>query len=73
MSSAHQAAVTANLQHRLDNQKAAPEQEIDINNPLHPLHPDHADLRIVPEGYEVPDSTSPLNHHDLRIRLAQPS
>jgi hypothetical protein len=27
----------------------------------------HTDLRIVPEGYEIPESTSPLDHHDLRI------
>jgi hypothetical protein len=36
----------------------------------YPLHVNHSDLRIVPEGYEVPDSTSPLDHHDLRIKPA---
>jgi hypothetical protein len=70
MSSVHQAAVTANLQDPLDNQKAAPEQKIDINNPLHPLHVSNRDLRIVPDGWTPADAdpNDILSHYDLRLK-----
>lgn len=75
MSSTHIAPVQGHL---IDQQGAVQEHEVatasdkpkvDITNPLHPLHPSNGDLRIVPQGYEIPEgpSTPVMAHHDLRM------